>query len=139
MIEISVTQGFGPIKFGATPNEVKKAWGAEALYEDWMGGNLENFLFFKGLLVGFRGEISDHPNPNSVVCMFQIKAVHPLNLWGQQINDLSKHDIETILERKNMKFQEITGNIVRCIDQELQFSFNDKGILDEVYFATKDS
>ena len=85
MYEISITRGFGPIKFGFTPNEVKSVWGAGLCYEDWMGGNLENFIYFKGLLVGFRGEVEEHPTENSYTCMFQVKTVHPLSLWGQEI------------------------------------------------------
>lgn len=139
MTEISVTHGFGPIKFGATPSEVKLAWGAETLYEEWMGGNLENFLFFKGLLVGFRGEISDQPTENSFVCMFQVKTVHPLSLWGQQITGLSKAEIEALLMSKNIKYRYLSKDIIRCTDQELQFSFNNIGVLDEVYFARIDS
>ncbi len=48
MYEISPSNGFGPIKFGFTPSEVKSVWGSELVYEDWMGGNLENFSFSEG-------------------------------------------------------------------------------------------
>lgn len=139
MYEISLTNGFGPIKFGSPPSEVKSAWGYDLYYEEWMGGNLENLLYFKGLLVGFRGEVEDHPTENSHVCMFQVKTVHPLCLWGQEITSATRQDIESMLNAKNQRFKVLPNRIVQCTEQELQFYFNEAGTLDEVYFASKNS
>ena len=78
MYEILLKEGFEPIKFGQTPSEVKLTWGDEECYEDWMGGNLENYLFFKDLLIDFKGEIEEQPTENSYACMFQVKTIHSL-------------------------------------------------------------
>jgi hypothetical protein len=93
MYEISLKNGFGPIKFDSPPSAVKNALGEELYYEDWMDGNLENFRYFRELLVGFRGEVTDHPTENSQVCMFQAKTVHPMRLWDQEISSASKDTI----------------------------------------------
>lgn len=138
MYEISLTNGFGPIKFGITPSAAKSAWGDELCYEDWMGGNLENFLYFKGLLVGFRGEVGDCPTENSHVCMFQVKTEYPLCLWGQEITHSSKEMIESLLKNNNVQYKSLPNNIVQCTTRELQFQFIG-GKLDEVYFASKNS
>lgn len=135
MYEISPSNGFGPIKFGFTPSEVKSVWGSELVYEDWMGGNLENFLFFRGLLIGFRGKVEDHPSENSYVCMFQVKTIHPLQLWGKEITSATMQDIQSLLNANNLSFKVLPNGIVQCIEQELQFHFNQLGILDEVDFA----
>lgn len=135
MYEISLANGLGPIKFGARPSEVKSAWGADICYEDWMGGNLENFLYFKGLLVGFRGEIKDHPTENCHVCMFRVKTVHPLSLWNQEITNATKQGIVSLLNAKKQEYKVLPNCIIRCIEEELQFRFSDAGRLDEVYFA----
>lgn len=139
MYEISIIEGFGPIKFGSTPSEVKSAWGGDLYYEDWMGGNLENFLYFKGLLIGFRGEVEDHPTENSHACMFQIKTVHSLSIWGQEITSATRNDIELLLNANNQSFKVLPNGIVQCVDQDLQFHFNAAGTLDEVYLARKNS
>lgn len=139
MYEISIRKGFGPIKFGSTPSEVKSSWGGDLYYEDWMGGNLENFLYFKGLLIGFRGEVEDHPTENSHACMFQVKTVHPLSIWGQEITSATRKDIELLLNANNQRFKVLPNGIVQCIEQDLQFHFNAVGTLDEVYFASKNS
>jgi hypothetical protein len=135
MYEISLANGLGPIKFGARPSEVKSAWGTEIYYEDWMGGNLENFLYFKGLLVGFRGEVEDHPSENCHVCMFQVKTVHQLSLWNQEITNATRQEIESLLNAKRQKFKVLPNGIVQCTEQELQFHFSETDRLDEVYFA----
>jgi hypothetical protein len=132
--EISLESGFGPITFGSSPSEVKQAWDVELCYEDWMGGNLENFLYFRGLLVGFKGECTDHPTENSQACMFQVKTVHPIRLLGNEISRASKAEIEELLLSNNLKYRELPNGILQCIDQRLQFHFYD-GNLDEVYFA----
>ena len=135
MYEISLREGFGPIKFGALPSEVKSAWGSELYYEDWMGGNLENFLYFKGLLVGFRGEVDEHPSEKSAVCMFQVKTVHSLIIWGQEITHASTESIEGLLKTNNAQYKILPNGIIQCTDQELQFYFVE-GKLDKVYFAS---
>jgi hypothetical protein len=135
MYEISLVEGFGPIKFGATPNEVKSAWSSDLYYEDWMGGNLENFLYFKGLLVGFRGEVEDRPTEKSHVCMFHIKTVHSLMIWGRDITQATKQELESLLTLNKMQYTVLPNGTLQCANQELQFHFNESGVLDEVYFA----
>ncbi|MBU2978755.1 hypothetical protein [Alteromonas sp. C1M14] len=135
MYEISLAEGFGPIQFGATPNEVKSAWDSDLYYEDWMGGNLENFLYFKGLLVGFRGEVEGGPTEKSHVCMFRIKTVHSLMIWGRDITQATKQELESLLTLTKMQYTVLPNGILQCANQELQFHFNESGVLDEVYFA----
>lgn len=135
MYQILLDDGLGPIKFGFAPSEVKSICGSDLCYEDWMGGNLENCLYYKGVLVGFRGEVEDHPTENSHVCMFQVKTVHPLSLWGQEITSATKQEIESLLTSNKQKYKILPYGIVQCTDQELQFHFNESGSLDEVYFA----
>ncbi|MDN3647880.1 hypothetical protein QWZ13_03010 [Reinekea marina] len=112
----------------------KQDWGEERCYEEWMGGNLENFLYFRGLLVGFRVECTDHPTENSQVCMFQVKIVNPIRLFGKEISRVSKAEIEDLLLSNNLKYRELPNGTLQCKDRKLQFHFND-GNLDEVYFA----
>ncbi|OHX34992.1 hypothetical protein BJL95_04140 [Methylomonas sp. LWB] len=137
MYEISLTEGLGPVKFGMSPGIVKSLLGSELCYEDWMGGNLENFLYYKGLLIGFCGEIDDHPTDSSLVCMFLVKTSHPLSLWGQKISNAKMEDIESLLKVKAIKCNLLQSGVLQCVDQELQFLFDSDGHLDEVYFAFK--
>ena len=133
--QISLTHGLGPIKFGVSPSEVMAAWGQPLCYEEWMGGNLENFLYFKGLLVGFRGEIDETPTENSQVCMFQVKTAWRLQLWGQEITQATLDELAALLQQHQLEYRLIANSILRCTTRELQFKFNDVGVLDEVYFG----
>ena len=139
MYEIILNHGLGEIEFGSKPSEVKSKLGNDLYYEDWMGGNLENFLFYKGLLIGFRGKITEHPTENSTLCMFQVKTVHPLSLWGQEITRASKTDIEDLLSSNKMKYRTLSNGILQSKDREIQFTFKGSGNLDEVYFAKSNS
>ena len=89
---------------------------------------------YKGFLIGFRSKIDDHPTENTSVCMFQIKTVHRLSLWGQEINKATKHDIEYLLKSNNVKYKYLQKHVLTCLNQELQFTFNSYDILDKVYF-----
>lgn len=117
------------------PSQVKSILGTELYYEDWMGGNLENFLFYKGLLIGFRGDIDEHPNENSTVCMFKVKTTHSLRLWGSEITNATKQEIENLLKLNDSKFKVTRNNFIQCIEHKFHFVFNNAGVLDEVYFA----
>ena len=135
MYEVSLENGLGPIKFGFRPNQVKSMLGSELHYEEWMGGNLENFLFYKGLLIGFKGEIESSPSEDSFVCMFQVKTTHPLYIWGKEITRATKPEISKMLAQQNIKFAMLTNGNFESEDGKLQFNFDGAGVLDEVYFA----
>ena len=142
MYAIEITKGFGPIAFGDTPSQVQNMWQQPLFYEDWMGGNLENLLYFKGLLVGFRGEIDDAPTENSHVCMFRIKADLPLTLWQQPISNATFEAITTLLQHRGYSYEQREtppqmGSIIDCSPVPLQFIFNRNNCLDEVYIADR--
>ena len=49
-----------------SPNEVVNILGSDQFYEEWMGGNLEGFNFYKGLLIGFSGGDGEEPAPTAL-------------------------------------------------------------------------
>ena len=51
--EINPGVGVGPVTFGQSPSEVQAAMAEQQMYEDWMGGNLNDALLFRGLRLHF--------------------------------------------------------------------------------------
>ena len=139
MYEININNGIGEIKFGMNPSQVKHILGEKLQYEEWMGGNLENFLFYEGILIGFEGEIDEHPTNNSFVCMFQIKNKLSPSIFGVNIENYSKIEIKELLNKQNLKNNEITSNIIQVTNKELQFTFNEQFKLDEIYIGNKNT
>lgn len=133
---IDPLSGIGNIKFGDTAKSVKESLGSELYFEDWMGGNLEDFLFYKGLLIGFRGEHGDHPNDNSEVSMIIIKAsIYELILWKEIISNFSKKQLITFLNKKGIRFKELNNNTLQCTELDMNFYFDCNLLLDEVFVA----
>ena len=136
MYEVLLEKGLSEIQFGFRPSQVKSILGTELFYEEWMGGNLENFLYYQGLLIGFKGDIENCPTENSFVCMFQVKTIHPVSIWGQEISQATKQEIESLLIAKNIEYATLSNGSIESADNKLQFSFNIANTLDEVYFAS---
>ena len=53
IFDIQPGLGVGPVRFGQTPAEVEAAMAEPQLYEEWMGGNHNDSLFYQGLILGF--------------------------------------------------------------------------------------
>lgn len=71
ILDILPWTGLGPLRFGMKPNEVRRAFDEDQVYEDWMGGNLNDSLLYRGLILGFdkedsRGPLKDPASARSV-------------------------------------------------------------------------
>ncbi len=139
MYELLESEGFGAIKFGMKPSQVKKAWKQDLFYEDWMGGNLENFLYFRGLLVGFSGECEDAPTENSNACMFLIKSSLPIKLWGKCISKCSFKEISYLIKDQGIASHNIAENGIALNTGKLRFQFDQSGLLDQVHLLKADT
>ncbi|MDM1021950.1 hypothetical protein QSV37_16875 [Acinetobacter sp. VNK23] len=134
---IDPLSGIGNIKFGDTAKSVKELCGSELCYEDWMGGNLEDSLFYKGLLIGFRGKHDDHPNDDSEVSIILIKAsIYELILWQEIISNFSKKQLITLLSKKSIRFKELNNNTLQCTELDINFYFDHNLFLDKVSVAS---
>jgi len=139
MYEINLNRGLGQIHFGMHPSEVKAILGNNLYYEEWMGGNLENFLFYKGLLIGFSGPCKNEPSEEAKVCMFQVKTSHELTLYQKTITNYTPKEAEKILASINLEYEYLSKSIISANNSMLQFFFNDKEVLESVYFSNKNS
>ena len=45
--------GFGPMRFGMSPAQVRDLLPEEQTYEECLGGNLNDSLLYRGLIIGF--------------------------------------------------------------------------------------
>lgn len=129
---ISPFHGVGPIILGTSAANIKKLFGTELYYEDWMGGNLENFLFYQGLLIGFYTEDVDNLTDISIVSSVIIKPTHELILWNENISNFSKYQITNLLKRQKMDFKEINENFIECKQIKIRFGFNSDMFLEQL-------
>ena len=125
-MEIYPNKGIGSIKFGMNPAAVKKLMGSDSIYEEWMGGNLNDTLFYSDLIVGFNDCDEDEPLPNSQVVEFRANASDRIKFDGICLAELSRDTLAS------MAVQGVEATLDKNQDvifQELgiSFGFNDNG------------
>ena len=139
LFEIEPGTGIGPIKFGDTALSIKNMLGSELYYEDWMGGNLENFIFYSGILIGFSGDSTDCPTDSSTVCTIIIRSKLDLSFQGKCISNFSKEQVSTLLKDIGLSFYPISDSVLQCTESRINFYFDKSGLLEQVSLEQKNS
>jgi hypothetical protein len=125
-MEIHPNKGIGTIEFGMNPNAVKEVMGADLIYKDWMGGNLNDALFYSDLVVGFNDCDSDAPLPDSYVVEFRVNDSDRIKFDEIALSDLSREKLAAMVvqgckakldKNEDVIFQELG----------ISFGFNENG------------
>ena len=96
-MEIYPNKGIGNIEFGMNPGAVREIMGSDLVYEEWMGGNLNDALFYSDLIVGFNDCDSDEPLANSCVVEFHANASERINFNGVALSNLSRTELASMV------------------------------------------
>lgn len=125
-MEIYPNKGVGRIEFGMNPDSVKEIMSSNLVYEEWMGGNLNDTLFYSDLVIGFNDCDGDAPLPDSHVVEFRANGSDRVKFNGYSLAELSREKLASMvvqgIEAKLDKNQDV-------IFQELgvSFGFNENG------------
>jgi len=127
-LEIHPGEGFGPIRHGMRPAEVLAVFTELQMYEDWMGGNLNDALLFKGLRCHFGECDSSGPLPHSRLNWIVIHQRPDAYLFGQPVGEWTK---ESVLAELRMRGYDahtpLNGDVE--VPQQIGLSFDDDGHL----------
>lgn len=125
-MEIYPNKGLGGIKFGMNPAAVKEIMGSDSIYDDWMGGNLNDTLFYSDLIVGFNDCDEDEPLPSSRVVEFRANASDRIKFNGIALAELSRSALTSMIVQG---FKATLDKNLDVIFQELgiSFGFNENG------------
>lgn len=96
-MEIYPNKGIGDIEFGMSPGSVKKIMGSDLVYAEWMGGNLNDTLFYSDLIVGFNDCDGDEPLPDSHVVEFRANASDRIKFNGVSLASLSRNSLASMV------------------------------------------
>lgn len=127
-MEIFPCEGIGPIKFGMTPKEVENAIGIDQVYEEWMGGNLNDSLFYPGVIVGFSECNAKGPLSNSVVIEFRVNPSEHITLNGIPTTKLNVENISNIVINNENPTVESNGDVLYK-ENALSLGFLESGSL----------
>src|SRR5205823_4384318 len=92
-LDIHPGVGIGPIRHGMRPAEVMAVSPEPQLYEDWMGGNLNDALLFQGLRLHFSECDSRAPLPDSTLNWVVIHQRPDAFLFGRPVGEWTKQSV----------------------------------------------
>lgn len=124
--------GVDDLRFGMRPHEVRASLGSVLHCEDWMGGNLEDFLFYKGILIGFAGDNGDHPADASELVIIELHGGQPLSLLGSSIGACTKDQLLGVLVSHAIPSRELSSTAVSVDQLGLVLTFSEEGVLSRV-------
>jgi hypothetical protein len=125
-MEIYPNKGIGNIKFGMNPCSVKEIMGSDLVYKDWMGGNLNDALFYSDFIVGFNDCDTDEPLPDSRVVEFRANDGDRVKFNGVALASLSRDSLASMVVQG---VKAVVDKNQDVIFQELgvSFGFNENG------------
>jgi len=121
-------EGIGPIRLGMRPAEVLAVFPEPQVYEDWMGGNLNDALLFRGLRLHFSECDSRAPLRDSTLNWIVIHQRADAYLFGRKVSKWTKKRMLYALRVRGYDAQTPPNGDVD-VYRKLGLSFNDDGRL----------
>jgi hypothetical protein len=125
-MEIYPNKGIGGIEFGMNPAAVKEIMGSDSAYEEWMGGNLNDTLFYTDLIIGFNDCDEDEPLPNSQVVEFRANASDRIKFNGVALAELSRETLASMIVQEVKATLDKNQDVI-FRDLGVSFGFNENG------------
>ena len=105
VLHLLPNEGIGNVRFGMNPAQVRSNFPEEETYEDWMGGNLNDALLFRGIIFLFDSEDSFGPLPDSKMTTFIVRGREDVYLGGSPIEWWTLEQTTELLEVKGINFR----------------------------------
>ena len=137
-MEIIPKVGIGPLCFGMTPGQVRTLFSEPETYEDWMGGNLNDSILYRGLIIEF--DLCDALGP---LASSKFREVHlhrreDAILWGKYILDWCKSDAIDYLESNGIVYRLSNCGDLSVPQSSLALSFDDLDRLEHLEMWSED-
>src|SRR5207302_1197240 len=117
-------KGIGPIRLGMGPAQVKAVFTEPGVYEDWMGGNLNDALLFHGLRLHFTECDSHAPLADSTLNWIVIHQREDAFLFDRPFGEWTKDAIVCELSARGYAPETPAYGDVE-IPRQLGLSFDD--------------
>jgi hypothetical protein len=127
-LDIHPGEGIGPIRFGMRPAELLAVFPEQQVYEDWMGGNLNDALLFQGLRLHFSECDCWAPLPGSTLNWIVIHQRGSAYLFGRPMSEWTKKSVLRELQVRGYEVQTPPNGDVD-VDDKLGLSFDADGRL----------
>lgn len=121
--------GIGPLRFGMSPDEVRRRFPEKETYEEWMGGNLNDSLLYRGLILGFGASDSHGPPADSHFCEVILNRRQDATLWGKSLFTWTKTSIRDHLENNGIAYESHENGDILVGSLCTSMSFDESGQL----------
>jgi hypothetical protein len=132
VFEIDPGRGVGPVRFGQTPAEVEAAMAEPQMYEEWMGGNLNDSLLFRGLILGFDHCNARGPLPKSRLVEARIAARPGAYLFSRPAEEWTRDDLLTFLRLQGHEPDQHHAKDLNVAALGLSITFEHSGKVDYI-------
>jgi hypothetical protein len=125
-MEILPNIGIGAIRFGMRPAEVRLLMLEPETYEEWMGGNLNDSLLYRGLILGFDACDAYGPLAHSHFTNLRLSRREDI-IWGKNLFAWTKASIADHLGRNAVphEFPDNGDLLVPSLSLEMSFDKSD--------------
>jgi hypothetical protein len=131
-MEVFPNVGIGPLRFGMNPAQVLALFSEQQIYEDWMGGNLNDSLLYHGLIIGFDECDGDGPLAHSRFREVRLNRREDTVLWGRNLFDWTKPAVTDHLENGGLPYRLAACGDVSVPDLSLLLAFDESSRLEYV-------
>jgi hypothetical protein len=135
LFEIKPLEGLGDIKFGMSPKEVDEIMNERQVWENWMGGNRNDSLMYRGIIFMFDDCNSSAPLENSKLTDIDIYNREDIFLFGKLLNEWSQTDFLNYCEQNKISIDDKYD----LMDGTRSLSINIRRLNFEICFDGKDN
>ena len=119
--------GLGPLRFGMKPSEVRCAFKECHVYEEWMGGNLNDSLLYRGLILQFDKCDAYGPLEDSRFDGVKAKARKDIWLFGKRLASWTRNDLTSYVDEMKWIRQDGPEGDLDIVDLAVGFGFDAEG------------
>lgn len=131
-LNLNIGQGIGEVRFNMTPLEVQSKFGSKFYGEDWMGGNLNDSLLYRNLILTFDDYDSIGPLKNSKLVFIKTNASSQILLQGKALSEITRDEL--LSYSLLGYFGKVDHNLhVEFKELGIRFNFDADGVLNEFY------
>jgi protein-S-isoprenylcysteine O-methyltransferase Ste14 len=127
-LDIHPGEGIGHIRLGMRPAQVLAMLPEPQVYEDWMGGNLNDALLFHGLCLQFDRCDSRAPLPDSTLSSVIVHQREDAYLFDRLMGEWTKEGVLKELRARGYNPQASPNGYVD-VPRKLSLSFDEEGRL----------
>jgi hypothetical protein len=130
--------GLDHLRFGMTPAQVRSLYGDSQRWETWMGGNLNDFMFYEGLLIGFDGDNADVPQETSSVVLLGARTESGMKLFDVDISTFAIEKLLGFFVERSIATVQTRAHFFRVPSLGIQFNVGREGYLEELWLTRAD-